>query len=68
MTSAVRAGLRVVHPSESAPPEPAADTEYRRVFAFLEAIRAVVEERACLTEEGFLYLGLPFAFTQGGLR
>lgn len=61
--------LRVLGRDEKAPEVEveSAEVEYRRVFGFLHAIRAVVDGRACLTEEGFLYLGLPFRFPGGDL-
>lgn len=33
-----------------------------RVMQFLEAMRAVHQERACLTPQGAAYLGVPFRF------
>lgn len=36
--------------------------ELSRLFWFLDAMRAVHGSRACLTEEGSAYLGVPFAF------
>ena len=38
------------------------EPEMGRLFAFLDAVRAVYEERACYTEEATAYMGSRFHF------